>query len=1545
MLACGIAAFAGGAPERTHALKRPAKLEMLRPGEVKPQGWLRDWCVTARNGYISRMDEIDQAFPRAWSRDFHPRGKYLDWPDKDKGAWCAEGGAYWFEGMVRLAWELDDEELKAYARKRLEPLLECMNPNSIAFIYWMNRNDPAQMAEVEKANHGSIVGSSGRTTRAFLAYYEATGDERALRALKWCLDDPRFYFFGNPLTLPAPACDTWRYCGDEKIAAALDNFFATKPYPDKWPAMRYALPVDHDAVHMRVRRDKDPNKGWSWRLQHGVVCYESMLSWVKGTLWTGEYKYLSNVRAWLDLQERACRQPHGVTVADEQYGWAGPNRGTETCVVAGDILLYSTLAGVTGEGRFADHVERSFFNAGAACVSRDFMHHVYFQTPNRPDGDVLFHAGPHATGGKGGSYETKHWPLCCTAALLRILPGYVQWMWMKPAAGGLAATLYAPNTLETDVDGTAVRINTKTDYPFNETLEMSVATEKPAKFPLRLRIPEWCVNPSVAVNCEKQNLAVGADGFAVIDREWKTGDVVSLRFPMTPRAETMRDYNDGGKPYVSLSYGPLLFAYGLAEKDENTPMPGQRTDWRLDSSCVLDGARVVREAMPEKWDWPLAAPLRLRVKSADGEALELVPYGCAKLRVAMFPDDCGKREVPTERMREVYEAVKTPHKVGMVLTPEEGEMIDNPNVFRHGGSWYMMFIRFDGKGYETHLAKSDDLLKWTRLGCIFRRGEKGTWDSSQTDGWPSLFDTRWDGPNTLNTFRGKYWMMYLGGAADGYETDPLSTGVAWTDDPSAVREWTRYGKNPVMSPSDPDARDFEKKTIYKHFTVEDPSRSCGGRFVNFYNAKPCGVWRETIGMAVSDDMLHWRRVGGGPVVENGDLSRAGISGDPMIRRIGDLWVMFYFGCQWKSGVNGAFDTFACSYDLKSWTKWDGEPLVKPSEPYDAKHAHKPWVLKHDGVVYHFYCAVGNVDGREVRGIALATSEVPKKTGSPSFDAVHTEVLALRDGWLAKAEAAKPRLFHRKVVPVALVKTVADASAFQGWRVESAGAVGDIFNKPLVDGDSYILDFGEHLVGTFSFKLTDVRCVDAPIRIGFTFAEVPLELAEDSGVTMGSGWNGISRAWVQKDVVTVDCIPSVCALPRRYAFRYVKVDVLGCSRGKCRFENIHAVAETSADESALKPWIAPSPEMAKIEAVARRTLRDCMQTVFEDGPKRDRRLWLGDLRLEALANYATYRNFDIVRRSLYLLAGFVDDNGMVHSDAYERPAPRRGNCRIFDYVALFAPTVLEYLEASGDRETAEDLWPLCFLQLDFLLPAIDTDGVFRGRKVGRLLLGGEKRGWCVKDRCSCKDHCPWCFIDHSSELNRQTAEQGVLALSFRALMRLGTALGKYEDVAFLDEVVRRMERGANEKLWDESRGLYVCEGDAQASMLGQAWLVLGGIATGDRAKRCLRSVMADASAVKPVTPYAHHYFVEALHVAGLRREADEHLKSYWGRMVELGADTFWEVFVPDNHRASPYGTPLLNSYCHAWSCAPAYFLRNPRFGREAKASRAQRCNLK
>ena len=510
----------------------------------------------------------------------------------------------------------------------------------------------------------------------------------------------------------------------------------------------------------------------------------------------------------------------------------------------------------------------------------------------------------------------------------------------------------------------------------------------------------------------------------------------------------------------------------------------------------------------------------------------------------------------------------------------------------------------------------------------------------------------------------------------------------------------------------------------------------------------------------------------------------------------------------------------------------------------------------------------------------------------------------RSRWIEKAEAAKPRLFSRTVSPVRLADVAADPSAFQGWGVKEGKPIGSVLSKPLSDGDSFIVDFGEHLVGTVSLSLMDFgRVVDAPVRIRFSFAEVPLELAEDSM----SAQPTVSKAWYQRETITFDEVPATVRLPRRYAFRYVKIEVVGCSpHGRFGIGGISAEAVTSADVSFLKPFKSSSKLAVKIDEIACRTLRDCMQTVFEDGPKRDRRLWLGDLRLEALANYETYRNFDLVKRSLYLLAGTCNDDGLLNSDAYERPTPRKGACRILDYTALFAATLLEYLEASGDIETANDLWPLCVAQLDALRGTVGADGVFRD------------------------DGTWWCFIDWQDELNRQTAEQGALIYGFKATLRLAEKLGHGGDVAFLPEAVVRMEWAARSKLWDERRGLFVCEKERQVSYIGQAWLVLAGVLDEKTAERCLKSVLADAEAMKPVTPYANHYFTEALYAAGLRDEAERYLLAYWGEMARFGADTFWEVFVPNDHRAGPYKTPLMNSYCHAWSCAPAYFLRNAKF---------------
>lgn len=341
------------------------------------------------------------------------------------------------------------------------------------------------------------------------------------------------------------------------------------------------------------------------------------------------------------------------------------------------------------------------------------------------------------------------------------------------------------------------------------------------------------------------------------------------------------------------------------------------------------------------------------------------PAALAETRsVIPFPA-APARAVPDDAMRRIYDEAKTPFKYGVLLHPEEGKMLDCPAVFRHAGKWFMTYLTMNKVGYETHLAESADLIDWRPLGKILSFRDSG-WDRWQADGSIALVDTKWGGSAEPMRYQGKFWMSYLGGALQGYETDPLSLGIAWTNQPGQAVEWNRLAENPILSAQQPDVREFEMLTLYRSNVIHDAARSLGFPFVMYYNGKHKNGF-ERIGMAVSNDMTHWQRFGDVPVVANGEEKMRGISGDPQIVRMGDLWVMFYFGAGWKPK---AFDTFAASYDLIHWTKWDGPNLIEPSESWDETYAHKPWLVKHNGVVYHFYCAVG----KQGRAIALATSK-------------------------------------------------------------------------------------------------------------------------------------------------------------------------------------------------------------------------------------------------------------------------------------------------------------------------------------------------------------------------------------------------------------------------------------------------------------------------------------------------------------------------------------------------------------------------------------------
>lgn len=477
-----------------------------------------------------------------------------------------------------------------------------------------------------------------------------------------------------------------------------------------------------------------------------------------------------------------------------------------------------------------------------------------------------------------------------------------------------------------------------------------------------------------------------------------------------------------------------------------------------------------------------------------------------------------------------------------------------------------------------------------------------------------------------------------------------------------------------------------------------------------------------------------------------------------------------------------------------------------------------------------------------------------------------------------AKALEPALFETRVS----VKTTLDGEDYR--------------SRKLSKGETVTLDFGNHMVGKVTLKFGfEGSHPDAPAWIRLKFAERLCELSENA--ENYHGW--ISMGWIQQEQLHIDVLPASLELPRRYAFRYLQIEVLDVSsKYRLMVEDAFCTEATSADESKLTAYEPAEERLKKLDAVGCRTLRSCMQSVFEDGPKRDRRLWIGDLRMQALTNYETYHNDGLVKRCLYLFAGTTQEKGRVGACLFLEPEIEVDDTTMFDYSLFFLPTLLDYYKATGDMQTLIALAPTGWKQIELIQTYFDESDLVRDSDV----LG-------------------WCFVDWNLFLNKQASAQGIYLYCLKAAIQIAEILGQTARVSALaaDYAVKK---AAAEQLWN---GEFYVSGEAkQISWASQVWMTLGGaehagITLLQRLENC-------ETAEKMVTPYMYHNYVDALLSIGEKDKALQILCAYWGGMLDEGADTFWELYNPENPNESPYGGTIVNSYCHAWSCAPAYFLR-------------------
>ena len=616
----------------------PLALDPIPLGGITADGWLQRQLRIQAGGLSGNLEKF--------------------WPDIKDSGWIggkAEGwerAPYWLDGMVPLAWTLDDPELKAVVKRWMDHILEHQHDDG-----WLGPRKSKGYQELDTWPQFIIL-------KALRQYHEASGDSRVIPAMLKnvrCVDrvlaEKPLFDWGKYRWMDLVITVHWLYAqtGEEWLLGAAARahaqgfdwrgHFENFKYPEKMKAKDCILDTHVVNNAMAV---KAPGV---WSRQSGDSADAAAVDTVTGTL------------------DRFHGQVTGILTGDEHYAGSSPSQGTELCAVVEYMFSLENLIAVLGRPDLADRLERIAFNALPGTFSPDMWAHQYVQQANQAvcrvsEDRVYTNNGPDANlFGLEPNYG------CCTANLHQGWPKFAAHLWMATPAGdgvpaGLAAVAYAPCRVSATVDGKAVRVRVETDYPFRDEIHVTVSGA--GDFPVFFRVPGWAKDATVRVGGDPA-VSAAPGAFHTIRRAWDGDTAVTLRFPMAPRVE--RRFNNS----AAFSRGPLV--YSLHVGAEWKPLRGEAphndfevlpaTPWNyaveLDPAAPESSLRFEELPVGENPFDPATPPLRALARGrllpgwviehnaaapppqspvSSGEPLadlELIPYGCAKLRITEFP--------------------------------------------------------------------------------------------------------------------------------------------------------------------------------------------------------------------------------------------------------------------------------------------------------------------------------------------------------------------------------------------------------------------------------------------------------------------------------------------------------------------------------------------------------------------------------------------------------------------------------------------------------------------------------------------------------------------------------------------------------------------------------------------------------------------------------------------------------------------------------------------------------------------------------------------
>ena len=619
-------------------------------GAIRANGFLLEMLKIQAKGLTGHLDSIYEVVC----------GDNNGWLGGTGDGW--ERGPYWIDGLVPLAYLLDDDVLKAKAQKWIEWSINNQQEDG----YFGPRPLPEKYDHIPGTQQGMRNDWWPKMVmlKVLQQYYMATGDERVIKLMT-------NYFRYQMKMLPNNELGYVTFWanrrGGDNLALVYWLYNITKD--------KFLLDLS-EIIHKQTYDWTDVFSGNDIRtlnplpnlhcvnvaqgLKEPIIYYQNH----------PEAKYVESVKNGLDALKEVHGFVNGMYGGDERLHGNDPTQGSELCSAVEMMYSFENIIPITGDIYYADYLEKIAYNVLPTQTTDDYMYKQYFQQVNQikvSDDERNFFDDRN---GRNVFGTTTGYP-CCLTNMHQGWPKFIQSTWFATDDNGLAALVYGPTTVTAKVGkGELVSIKTETAYPFKEKIKFTIQTKEAVKFPFHMRIPEWCKSFTLKVN--RTNLDVQVkNGIVVLDREWKHGDKVELDLGMDFRFSYWHEMSLG------IERGPLVYALKIKEewrevsndKFDDTfweiiaQSPWNYSIWNKTVENVDFKLEISDKIQPNPWNLE-NAPITVKTKARrmpiwtenrnmagktpspsssyrivedNEEEITLIPYGCTTLRIAQFP--------------------------------------------------------------------------------------------------------------------------------------------------------------------------------------------------------------------------------------------------------------------------------------------------------------------------------------------------------------------------------------------------------------------------------------------------------------------------------------------------------------------------------------------------------------------------------------------------------------------------------------------------------------------------------------------------------------------------------------------------------------------------------------------------------------------------------------------------------------------------------------------------------------------------------------------